>query len=266
MIMSWRSWNSTYWPHPQGQEGGWDRGSAGKIFATILLHSWFFLNWYAIWTYSGKVEFWPTDPTPRFGDGGRGRAKYLPTCCVAAFVILYNLICSIAMFSKSWFTDPIPVGGGKGGALRAIMWLHSLFSLNCYVTWPCSEKVEFWPFDPIPRDTGRGVCGQHICYNDAAYLIPFNLMCNMAMFWKSWILTHWPHPQCQGGGGRGVFVQDIATMLVLLWFSLIWYASWPCSENFEFLPFDPRGWDTGLRSKITFDMFHIYCTSVCMRS
>ena len=24
--------------------------------------------------------------------------------------------------------------------------------------------------------------------------------------------------------------------------------------------------NTGLRSKITFDMFHIYCTSVCMRN
>ena len=28
----------------------------------------------------------------------------------------------------------------------------------------------------------------------------------------------------------------------------------------------PRGSDPGLRSKITFDMFHIYCTSVCMRN
>ena len=46
----------------------------------------------------------------------------------------------------------------------------------------------------------------------------------MTVFWKSWILTFWPHPLSP-----------------------------------------PRGWDTGLRLKIIFDMFlRIYCTSVCM--
>ena len=29
---------------------------------------------------------------------------------------------------------------------------------------------------------GGGVCRQNICYHVAAYLIPFNLICNMTMF------------------------------------------------------------------------------------
>ena len=45
-----------------------------------------------------------------------------------------------------------------------------------------------------PRDLGKvigtlqrggGVCGQNICYQVAAFLIPFNLICNMTMFCKS---------------------------------------------------------------------------------
>ena len=78
------------------------------------------------------------------------------------------------------------------------------------------EKVEFWPTDPIPRVGLRwgGVWGQNICYHVAAFVILFNLICNMTMFWKSLIFTFWPHPLSP-----------------------------------------PRGWDTGLQSKITFDMF-----------
>ena len=46
---------------------------------------------------------------------------------------------------------------------------------------------------------------------------------------------------------------------------ILWYATWLCSD-FTFWPHPlspPRGWDICLQSKITFDMFHIYCTSVC---
>ena len=69
--------------------------------------------------------------------------------------------------------------------------LHWLFPLFWYASWPCFEKVEFWPFDPQGRG---GVCGKNICDHVAAFLIPFNLICNMTMFWKSWILTFWQHP------------------------------------------------------------------------
>ena len=77
---------------PTTGSGGWvesvGRGSAGKIFATMVLCSWFSLIWYATWPCSGKVEVWPFDPNHRVrGWGGRVsrdlRAKYLlPCCCV----------------------------------------------------------------------------------------------------------------------------------------------------------------------------------------
>ena len=80
-----------------------------------------------------------------------------------------------------------------------------------------------------------GICGQNICYDVSAFVIPFNLICNMTMFWKSWILTCWPHPQGRGWGSAG---KIYGTMLLHSWFSLMWYATWPCSENVEFRPID----------------------------
>ena len=73
-----------------------------------------------------------------------------------------------------------------------------------------------------------------------------------------------------GGGGErgsvGIFF-FFATMLLHPWFLLIWYATWPCSEKVQFDLLTPppksiRGSGTGLRSKVTFDMFLFYCTSV----
>ena len=32
------------------------------------------------------------------------------------------------------------------------------------------------------RGLGVGVCGQNICYHAAAFVILFNLICNMTMF------------------------------------------------------------------------------------
>ena len=114
------------------------------------------------------------------------------------------------------------------------MLLHSWFSLIWYATWPCSEKVEFWPTDPIPRVVGvplSGVCGQNICYYVAAFMILFNLICKMTMlgwvgvsgqnicfhvaafvilfnficmFWKSRILQDILTPSSGSGFGRGI--------------------------------------------------------------
>ena len=70
-------------------------------------------------------------------------------------------------------------------------------------------KVEFWPLDPNLQGQGEGVCSkipvcrplpegmgggglqQNMRYHVAAFMIPFNLICNMTMFWKSWILNFW---------------------------------------------------------------------------
>ena len=42
--------------------------------------------------------------------------------------------------------------------------------------------------------------GKNICYTVAAFVIPFNLVCNMTMFWKKIILTFRRRPQGRGGG------------------------------------------------------------------
>ena len=70
-------------------------------------------------------------------------------------------------------------GGGGGSAGNHVAAFVILF--NLYATRPCSEKVEFRPTDPISR-VGGGVCGQNICYDVAAFLILFHLICNMTMF------------------------------------------------------------------------------------
>ena len=66
-------------------------------------------------------------------------------------------------------------------------------------------------------------------------------------------------------------IETCATMLLLASFPLIWYATWPYSEQDEFWPplhrlSTPRVLDAGLRTKILFGMFHICCTSVCMQT
>ena len=92
--------------------GFWGRGSASKIFAAMLLHSWFSLIWYAPWPYSEKVELWPIGPIPRVG----GVCGKIFATVFFAFVILFNLICFTTMFWRScfWPSDPIPsVGVGR---------------------------------------------------------------------------------------------------------------------------------------------------------
>ena len=57
----------------------------------------------------------------------------------------------------------------------------------------------------------------------AAFWILFKI-CNMTMFWKSWILTYWPHSKGWWWGWVGVWGQIFATMLLHSWFSSQW--SW----------------------------------------
>ena len=117
-----------------------------------------------------------------------------------------------------------------------------------------------------PREYGC-VLWHNMCLHVAAFVIPFNLICNMTMFWKKLnfdLLT--PPP----GSGRGSMGKMFATILINALFPLNKYATWPYSEKVEFcsLPHlsPPRGLYPGLQTKILFDMFHIYCTSVCMQN
>ena len=88
----WTSWVSTYWHYPQGRRGGGGRGSAGKIFATILLHFVIPFNLKCNMTISWKswiFIFWP-HPLGPLGRGGQ-RAKYLLTCCCIRDALYFDM-------------------------------------------------------------------------------------------------------------------------------------------------------------------------------
>ena len=121
----------------------------------MLLHSPFPLicNMTMFWK-SLILTFWPPGP---WGEGVCGG-----NICyhVAAFVIPFKLICNMTMFEKVNFDIwPHPhgrVGGRRGSASKiyATTFQHSWFYLIWYAIWPCSGKVEFWPFDPRVRGWG----------------------------------------------------------------------------------------------------------------
>ena len=126
--------------------------------------------------------------------------------------IPFTILCKMTMFSKSWiFTFwPLNICHQVAAFMIPLIW---------YGTWPCSDKVVFWLLtptsgstfggvcrqnicyhvDPIPR-VGRGICGLKSCYHAAAFMIPFDLICNMTMFWFCWSLTFWPNPNVRGWG------------------------------------------------------------------
>ena len=140
------------------------------------------------------LTFWPHPLRPRVV-GGVGVCWLLPYCCMSSFPLIWYATWPCSVKVEFWPIDPISqVGaGGSVGKIIATMLLHSWFPLFWYAPWPCSEKVEFWPFDPNPRvrrwGVGRGLRTKYLIHA-AAFVIPFNLICNMTMFWKSWIWTH----------------------------------------------------------------------------
>ena len=106
-------------------------------------------------------------------------------------------------------TPPQGSSGGRRGSASKIYtttFPHSWFYLIWYAIWPCARKVEFWPFDPRGRGWGwAGLRGQNICYHVAAFMFSFNVICNMIMFRKSWILMFWPRPLSPPrGSGTGL--------------------------------------------------------------
>ena len=135
-------------------------------------------------------------------------------------------------------------GGGGGGSVGKIyatiitMLLHSWLSLIWYATWPCSEKVEFRPIDPIPRWVGVSVRKIFAIMLLQAW---FSLICNMTCSEKVefWPFDPIPKPKitfdmfhiCSTVSlSVPLSIDPIprmggATMLLHLWFSLVWYAT-----------------------------------------
>ena len=166
----------------------------GVCGQNICYHAalWFHLIGYANWPCSEKVGLWPFYLNPRVGGGS---AKYMLPC--------YNLLCNMTMSWKFWiltfYLTPGSRGAGWGSAgnILATVFLYSWFPLIWYATRPSSDFFKFWP----PHQGSEGGCGQSICDHIAAFVIPFNLICNMTLFWSSLMLTFWPQPRVEEGWG-----------------------------------------------------------------
>ena len=128
--------------------------------------------------------------SPRVVGGGRGEGKYLlPCCCILWFPLIWYATRPCSEKAEIWPFDSNPRARGVGLCSK-ISWIPLIW----YASWPCFEQS--W-LDLLTRSPGSGVwgvCRQNICYHAAAFVIPFNLICDRTTFWNSGILTFWPHP------------------------------------------------------------------------
>ena len=109
-----------------------------------------------------------------------------------------------------------------------------------------------------------GVCGQNICYHAAAFMIPFNLICNMTVYWKRGILTYWPHPL---GPSRG-WDSGLRSKSTFYMFYIIYCTSvciwkyWQLTQllrNLNIWPVTPlRGQGPSVWVKVLFTVMLIY--------
>ena len=110
----------------------------------------------------------------------------------------FNLICSMTTFKKCFDLLIQPrVEVVCKDRICVCMVFYAPFPLIWYATGLLPEKnlLTFWPHT---RDRGY-VYGQNICYHGASCVIPFNLICNMTIFWKGLILASSPPPKSTQG-------------------------------------------------------------------
>ena len=173
---------------------------------------------------------------------------------------------SMTNFSKNmfWPFDPTPgIEGVCNDRICFSMVLYTTFLLIWYENMTTFRKKNVFDLWSHPR--GRGcVKGQNTWVHVAACAIPFNLICNMNIFWKKMNFDLFTPPL-----GSGVYWQTICYHVgaCVIPFNLIFWKSWPLPHPLN-PPRGGDGWwlDTALRTIILLYIFHIYCTSVCMRN
>ena len=182
-------------------------GGCGEIFATMLLHFVISIKLVYIMIMFWKswiLTFWP-HPLGFLRDGG---VCWQNICYhVAAFCDSCKSDMQHWHVLKKFNFDLWTIFQGGGGGVEGGMWAKFLLPCCCilwfasiwYAICPCSEKVEFWPFDPIPLDSG-GLFWQNICYHVAAFCDSVNLICNMTNSEK---VEFWPVDSFGGGGAMG---------------------------------------------------------------
>ena len=147
-----------------------------RICAWVVLYAPFPLIWYATWLLSEQncCELL----TPPQGPRVCVRREYVLACALC--YIPFNFICNMTTFRKKSFDLLTPPQG-----LRVCVWTEYVLAwcpmlhLIWYTTWLHSE-----PFEPTTSWDRGCIYRQNICYQFAACVIPFNLICNMTIFWK----------------------------------------------------------------------------------
>ena len=184
---------------------------------------------------------------------GRGLLEKIFATMLLHLVIPFKLIFSMTMLWKRWILTFWPQQRGQEGVCWQHIGYHAAAFGNSllllYATWPCSEKVKFWTNNLIPSVREASV-GKKFATMLLHLVIHFNLIRKMTMFWKIWPIDPIPRYGV-GAGGGGAAGKVFTSMLLHLWCSLIWYATWPCSGKAEVWPAGPfhRVEEGGLRAK-----------------
>ena len=168
----------------------------------MLLHSWFPLIWYATWASSNNVSFWHFEPNPEVRRGGGLQAKYLLQIFATMilhswFPLIWYVIWHCSEKDEFWPIDPIfrvVQEGRSADKWFDTMLLHSWFPFIWYALKRVLITLNFDLLNPtqgsgVGRSAGK-IFATSICYPVAAFLILFNLICNMTTCWKCWIPTN----------------------------------------------------------------------------
>ena len=150
-----------------------------------------------------KKYFWPIDLS--LGVGGRVSNKN--ASMLLYFVIPFSLIWNMNMFKKVEFWHLLGKGWPLCSRLWCLLWVcHfpiGILGQVWYLIVSISDLCTLTYFDPIPLGSwGEEVSGQGICYLVAAFVIIFNSICTMTMFWKLIFDLLTPWSGC--GMGRGL--------------------------------------------------------------
>ena len=110
-----------------------------------------------ILSWKNILIFWP-HPRHQWCVFGQNMCVHGAVCSIPISLINY----AIWILSEKTCFDLYPTPGVEGAwkdRLSDCMLLHSSFPLIWYAIWPCSEKDEFWPFDPT-LGPGEGSMGK----------------------------------------------------------------------------------------------------------
>ena len=130
---------------------GWG-GSAVKIFATILLQSWFLLIWYAAWTCSEKLNVLNPTPWSRGWCGGGSAGKIFPTMLHSWLPLMWYATwpCSERVWMLTFWPHPLGLPSSRTQAFdRKSIVICFIFIVSLSA---CKISVKYWQLTELLRN------------------------------------------------------------------------------------------------------------------